>query len=38
MYEASGTAVENGKISLKINNKKNIFANQMIVRDTIKCK
>ena len=28
--------VENGKITLKINNKKNIFANQMIVRDTIK--
>ena len=28
--------VENGKITKKINNKKNIFANQMIVRDTIK--
>ena len=28
--------VEDGKITKKINNKKNIFANQMIVRDTIK--
>ena len=27
---------DNGKITLKINNKKNIFADRMIVRDTIK--